>query len=623
MTPDPPPTSPSATHAFQVDLRGLVDLLSHHLYSSPRVYLRELLQNAVDAITARQAHHPDAPARVAVHVGDGGTLRIDDTGIGLTVADVHNLLATIGGSSKRDGLESARREFLGQFGIGLLACFVVSDEVLVVSRSARHPHEPPVEWRARSDGSYTVRTLADGRDGEHGARTEPGTTVTLTARRGSEQWLQADRVVELARDFGELLPYEITVAGPDEAPDGVPVRITDTPPVWARRYRTPTERRSALVDQCMALFGFRPLDVIDLDVPLAGVRGVGYVLPAATSPAQRARHRVHLKGMLLTDRADGLLPDWAFFVRCVVDTDSLRPTASRENLYDDETLATVREALGRQIRDWLVTVATGEPDRLDRFLTVHHLAVKSLALHDTELLRIMLPWLPFETTDGRVSLDRFARTHPIVYLTRTVEDFRQAAPIAAAAGLGVVNGGYTYDAELVDLLPTVLSGAAVCDLDSDAVTAHLGFVDPEEELALGAFLATARARLDPLGCDVVLRAFQPASVPALHLDDREARHEREREAVEADADELWAGILGALRETGPRARLVLNHLNPMIRRITAMPDTELAGVAVESVYGQALLMSNRPLRPSDTALLNRTFLRLLEWATRSLPTEDH
>jgi Molecular chaperone, HSP90 family len=285
-------------------------------------------------------------------------------------------------------------------------------------------------------------------------------------------------------------------------------------------------------------------------------------------------------------------------------------------------LATVREALGGQVREWLVRMAAGEPDRLNRFLTVHHLAVKALALHDADMLRIMLPWLPFETTDGRVSLDQFARSHQVVHLTRTVEEFRQVAPIAAAAGLGVVNGGYTYDAELVDLLPSVLPATVVSELDSEAITAYLGVVDSDEELSLGGFLATARARLDPLGCDVVLRAFHPISLPALHLDDREARHERERDAVQAEADQLWAGILGALRGSGPRARLVLNHLNPLIRRIAAMPDAELAGLAVESVYGQALLMSNRPLRPNDTALLNRAFLGLLEWATRSNPAED-
>ncbi|MFJ2813979.1 HSP90 family protein [Streptomyces sp. NPDC087294] len=592
--------APPSPHTFQVDLRGLVDLLSHHLYSSPKVYLRELLQNAVDAITARRAEQPDAPARVRLYA-EGGALRVEDTGIGLTEADVHALLATIGRSSKRsDGIQEARADFLGQFGIGLLACFVVAERIRVVSRSARTPDAAPVEWTASDDGSYTVRTLPQE------ARPEPGTTVHLVARAGAGEWLSADRVLALARDFGALLPYDVRVG--EEA-------VTDLPAPWDRAYASPADRRVALARHCHERFGFTPLDSIELDVPLAGIRGVAYVLPSAVSPARRATHRVHLKGMLLTERAEQLLPDWAFFVRCVLDTDSLRPTASREALYEDETLAAVREALGERIRSWLTALAAGDPQRLSAFLAVHHLGVKSLARHDPEMLRTMLPWLPFETTDGQLSLEEFARRHPVVHFTRSVEEFRQVAPIASAQGVGVVNGGYTYDSELVEALPSVRPGTVVAELDADTVTAHLDGVDGAEELALAGFLAAARARLDPLGCDVVLRAFHPLSVPALHLDDRAARHEQARAAAEEQADDLWAGILGSLRGSMPRARLVLNHLNPLIRRISSLSDPELIGTATESLYGQALLMAQRPLRPADTALLNRAFIGLLEWAT--------
>ncbi|MEU5211799.1 HSP90 family protein [Streptomyces sp. NPDC020742] len=599
-------TADHIPHSFQVDLRGLVDLLSHHLYSSPKVYLRELLQNAVDALTARRAEWPDAPAQVRLHVDDNG-LRVEDTGIGLTEDDVHSLLATIGRSSKRDGLESARADFLGQFGIGLLACFVVAEEIRVVSRSARDTAAPPVEWTARDDGSYTVRTLPDD------ARAEPGTTVHLTARPGAAEWLAAERVLGLARDFGSLLPYDVRVG--DEP-------VTDRPAVWERRYPSPAARRVALARHCHQQFGFTPLDAIDLDVPVAGVRGVAYVLPSAVSPAQRAGHRVHLKGMLLSERADELLPDWAFFVRCLIDTDTLRPTASRESLYADETLAAVREALGARIKEWLTGLAGGEPERLAQFLAVHHLGVKSLARHDRDVLTTMLPWLPFETTDGQLPLEDFARRHAVVHFTRTVEEYRQVAAIAAAQGIGVINGGYTYDAELVELLPTVRPGTEVAELDADTVTAHLDTVDAAEELALSGFLAAARAKLDPLGCDVVLRTFHPVSVPALHLDDRSARQERARAEEEAQADELWAGILGSLRGSAPRARLVLNHHNPLVRRVARIDDRELAGTATEALYGQALLMAQRPLRPADSALLNRAFLDLLQWATHADGQEE-
>ncbi|WP_330297388.1 HSP90 family protein [Streptomyces sp. NBC_00503] len=625
---EPADSEPSA-NTFQVDLRGLVDLLSHHLYSSPRVYVRELLQNAVDAVTARHALDPEAEIGIRLSAA-GNRVTIEDSGIGLTAAEAHSLLATIGRSSKRGGahgLETTRQEFLGQFGIGLLACFVVARQIRVVTRSARDPLAAPVEWLATDDGSYTVRDLpAD-------ARTEPGTTVVLEARPGAEEWLVPAKVEQLARDYGSLLPYDITFhegsdGGSGEGSDGgsgegsAPRPITDRPAVWDRAFPTPAARRVALAGHCAQLFGFTPLDSIDLDLPVAGVRGVAYVLPEPTSPAHRSGHRVHLKGMLLTDKADNLLPDWAFFVRAVLDTDTLRPTASRENLYDDETLAAVREALGARIRTWLAELAASEPERLAAFLSVHHLGVKSLARHDPELLGLMLPWLPFETSDGSMSLEEFAAAHTDIHFTRTVEEFRQIAPIAAAHGLGVINAGYTYDADLLALLPTVRPELKVTELDAGAVTERLDPLPTSAELALAPFLATARTRLEPQSCDVVLRAFQPVAVPALYLDDRQARQERDRTAALDSADSLWSGILGALRGSAPRARLVLNHNNPLIRRIAALPDAALTATAVESLYGQALLMSQRPLRPGDTTLLNRAFLGLLEWATHPADTRE-
>lgn len=604
-----PTDNPTSAHTFQVDLRGLVDLLSHHLYSSPRVYLRELMQNAVDAISARRALDPQAPAGITVRADD--ELSVTDTGIGLTEQDVHTFLATIGRSSKRDadgrldgaGLAQARGDFIGQFGIGLLACFVVADEITVVTRHAGSPDAPVIEWRGLSDGSYTIRTLPSS------AKPEPGTTVTLAPRADAAEWTRPARVISLARDFGSLLRHDVTVVDAN----GTEHRINRTPP-WAERHTSPIARREALTAYCRETFDFTPLDTIDLDLPLVGLRGVAYVLPDAAPPSRRNGHRVHLKGMLLSDQAPELLPDWAFFVRCVVDTDGLRPTASREGLYADETLAAVRDALGARIRDWLTGLSASDPALLHRFLSVHHLAVKELARYDDELLRMMLPWLPFETTDGNVTLDEFARSHPVVLVTRTVEEFRQVAPIAGAAGLGVVNGGYTYDRDLVHRLPEIRPGVSVSDLDPGTVTAHLDTVDPAAELAANAFLAIAREVVGRFDCDVALRSFHPTNAPALLLDNREARHERTRAQLADEADGLWADILGSLRAEVPRAQLVLNHLNPLVRRAATVTSRELAVTAVEALYGQAVLMTRRPLKASESALLNRSFISLLDHA---------
>lgn len=599
------------------------------------MFVRELLQNAVDAITARRAVDGGAPGVVRI-IADGAQVQVRDSGIGLTEDEVHRFLATIGRSSKRGGagadgfgggvgggfgggfgdaesvLELGRSDFLGRFGIGLLACFVVADEISVVTKSAVDAEAPAVEWRGASDGHYDIRILAP-----EETPAQPGTTVTLKPSRGKEFWFQAPRVVELARDFGSLLPYETVLE--DEA--GYTYRITETPPVWDREYPSPGTRFEALAAYCQDTLGFAPLDIIELNIPLLGIKGAAYILPTAATAAtasEQGGHRVHIKGMLLTDQARGLLPDWAFFVRCVIDTDALRPTASREALYEDDRLAAVREALGNRVRDWLAGLAATDPPRLNRLLAVHYLGVKALARFDDDLFALTLPWLPFETTSGRLPLTAFADQHRVIHLTAGDEEFQQVSQIAAAVGLGVVNGGYTYDADLVRKLPRALPGVTVLDLDPETIAAHLDTVDSVEELAAGPLLATARRVLDVQDCDVALRAYHPVTIPALLLDGRDARHERARADAEsealADGDDLWAGILGALRTVGPRARLVLNHRSPLIQGLIELEDAELAATGIEAVYGQALLLSKRPIRSSESALLNRAFLGLLGYA---------
>ncbi|MFE9740009.1 HSP90 family protein [Streptomyces sp. NPDC006477] len=621
--PDTAPNPDGADRTFQVDLRGLVDLLSHHLYSSPRVYLRELLQNAVDALTARHRLEPEVSADafgIRLHA-DGSVVRVEDDGVGLTEADVHTFLATIGRSSKRAAggspdepvrgwgrIEEQRGDFIGQFGIGLLSCFLVADEIHVLSRSARTPDAPAVEWRGRGDGSYTVRTLPAS------ARPRPGTTVTLTPRADADEWTRPVKVHALARHFGSLLRHPVTFSDGTGGPD---VPVNPEPAPWARTFPTPGSRSRALAAYGEKVFGFTPLDTIELDLPAVGLKGIACVLPEAVPAGRRHGHRVHVKGMLLSEQAEEILPEWAFFVRCVIDAESLRPTASRESLYEDATLAAVRDALAERLRAWISRAAASDPDLLARFLQTHHLAVKSLAVHDDEILRMLLPWLPFETTDGHTTLDEFARTHRTVLVTSSVEEFRQVAAIASAAGLGVVNGGYTYDRELVHRLPEVRPEVNVADLDPATLTAHLDPVDRETELAAAAYLARARDALAVFDCDVALRTFQPASAPALLVDSREARHERTRSQLAREQEGgLWGDILGALRQEAPRAQLILNQLNPLVRTAVAIDEPELARTSAEALYGQAALLSRRPLRPAESSLINRSFLDLLAHALR-------
>ena len=189
--------------------------------------MRELLQNAVDAIVARRKFEPGHEGTVLLEVMPAGkkaqpagkniappTLLVQDDGIGLTESEVHEFLATIGQSSKREALN--RDDFIGQFGIGLLSGFVVSEEIVVVTRSAK-PGSPTVEWRGRSDGTYRIRTID--------VDSAPGTQVYLRAKEGSEEYFSPEYVTETAAHFGCFLPMPITVTAGKEK-----WKINKTPP---------------------------------------------------------------------------------------------------------------------------------------------------------------------------------------------------------------------------------------------------------------------------------------------------------------------------------------------------------------------------------------------------------
>ncbi len=258
---------------------------------------------------------------------------------------------------------------------------------------------------------------------------------------------------------------------------------------------------------------------------------------------------------------------------------------------------------------------------MNRFLAVHHLGVKALAMHDDEMLRLVDRWWPMETNLGRMPLEEFRRRHGVVRYSANVDEFRQLAAVAAAQGLAVVNGGHTYDPELIERLPALDPSILVDRLDPSDLSTRFDTLDPAVQLALRPFLAAAQRCLDPLGCEVVVRAFDPPSMPVLYLTDRNATFQRRLRETAQVVDELWAGVLSAFEksEAQSRPQLVLNHRNPLVRRIAALPGPEVVGLTVQALYGQALLLGHHPLRPADTALLNRSFLDLIDLA---VPRED-
>ncbi|MFD5599620.1 HSP90 family protein [Leucobacter sp. NPDC058333] len=610
------------TQRFQVDLAGMVDLLSRHLYSGPQVYLRELMQNAVDAVTARRELDSGAPAQIRIRCGadaDGrATLEISDTGIGLTGEEAAELLATIGRSSKRDpALGLGRDAFIGQFGIGMLAAFMVADDIEVISRSLA-PDSVATRWLGSADGTFEVA--------EYQEPVGLGTTVRISARSDAAHWLEVDTVLALAAEFGSLLPYDVAVEVP--VPGGAHAwrRITEPELPWQAAHASAGERERALAAYCERTFGFTPLGHIDLEVPLAGVTGVAFILPQAVAPGS-GQQRVYLKRMLLGPRVDRVLPEWAFFVRAVIDTDTLSPTASREQVHDDEVLMGVREALGDQLKRWALNALRTPSLVMRRCIETHHLALRALAVTDPQMLGLVAEVLPFETSDGPMTLAEAGRSGEIVY-TSTPEAYRRVAAVARAQHLVVVNAGYVYDSDILNSLGR-RDGWRTRELESADLVQVLGLPSAERELALGAAVARARAILASDDCNVIVRSFAPATVPAILLRDTEGEHRRERDRERRESPDLWGGLLDSFadddvaRSAPERSRtLVLNDDSTVARRLLGAPGGAVFAAGLRSLYLSAVMLAGDGLRSSESAALSDALGVLLDASLAGSSTQS-
>jgi molecular chaperone HtpG len=587
---------------FQVDLRGVVDLLSRHIYSSPRVYLRELLQNGVDAITARRELGVDSPnwgIRVYPRGGARDEFILTDDGIGLTAVEVVELLATVGRTSKRDIFDMPRSDYLGQFGIGLLSCFMVADTIRIRSQSASGGK--PVEWVGSADGTFSVREIDES--------LPVGTSVYLTPRFDTGELLSQASAIKLAGEFGEYLPVPVCVDTPGET-----LRLNRDPVFLREIGANPGE----LFSFGRELIGGEPLDVIDISVPGVGIRGKAFVLPYAPAPNAHQATRVYLGRMLLSERLDGVLPDWAFFVRAVIDSDSLTPTASREALVEDFRLEHAREELGNAIRRWLIDLSMRDPHRMGQFLAVHESALKQLVLHDDDLAGFVTKQLSVETSLGRMRVERLVE-NPVIRYAETLDEFSQVVGIAREDSL-IVNGGYLWDADLVRLLPTLFD----VQVERIDVLSELDQLDPpplDDRTVALALEERGTAALEGRDCQVVVRIMGQPETPALFVADPEVFRRIDRGRARGVASPLWDRVLGQVDEVMStargraagdyRSRMCLNWGNQLVRSLARLQDDAVFDRCVQLLYAQSQLAGHRPLTRADRKLLHAALADLI------------
>lgn len=537
--------------ATQVDLAGLMTVLGGHLYSTPAVAVRELVQNAHDSITRRRIEDPSFTGGRVDVLGDPatGTLIVRDDGAGMTREEIDLFLATVGVGYTR-GLREQSDDLIGQFGLGFLSAFIIGERTTVRTASYQAP-EDAYEYRSTTGERYTVEA------------TEPrgtGTEVELRLAPEHRELAEPLTLAATVRHYCGLLGVPVHVDGEQVNAEEPPWRSEVTlHPVQRRKLeREFAERMDS---------AFRPLCTIEVDG--GGVRGLLWVQDALTYGSWDNRQlAVYVRGMLLDDDARDLLPRWAGFVSGAVESETLTPTASREALQRDDGYRAAQEALRDALVDGLAKVAAEEPEAWARVLARHNEALLGAALADERLEALLAADLKVPTSEGELTVRELVdagggRAH-VGLGTGGFEEMRFRAlkrPIATGTRYAVLpfvrRWCHTRGIDVVEL---------GTDSGDRALFRRAQLEDGEREW-LTEELAGERQEL-------IAATFEPSEMPFVLVPDREAELKARLEADEA-RERISSAVLHLAREHTATidgrydARLYVNASCPAITALLA------------------------------------------------------
>ncbi|EFR1007009.1 TPA: HSP90 family protein [Listeria monocytogenes] len=595
------------SHRFQVNLAGMIDILSNHLYDEKDVYIRELLQNATDAIRARKKIDSTLEGKIhASLTGDNNekTLIVEDNGIGLTEDEVHAFLATIANSSKGeknfDGESS--NDFIGRFGIGLLSCFIVSDEIVMISTSQKDGGT--TEWRGKADGTYSVRKI------ETDTR-EPGTQVYLRLRAGLEDHPECEDVeylINTLKKYGSSLESNIIVEM-----NGLEEEINSWTKQFSDKETLSTLSREQIIQYGEYILGTHFQDYFLIENESGRTFGIAYMIPHAVQMNAIRKNTVFLNKMFVTSEANNILPDWSFFAKCVIWTDELQPVASREAFYKNERLTSVASELGVALKKGIETLPE---EALMKLLATHYLGFKALASEDAPFLKLIYPYLPVRTLNGEEKSGDIIAKNDVIYYTYSVDDFRQIKDIARSSGMTLINGGYSYDSPILAQLSYFVEGTEFILIEPEEMTDKLRPMTGDEEQAYQPILTEMNSMMAEFDTDVLIKHFEPKDLPIIFIHSTATQELRELERAVEETNSVFSDILESIQkeqEPAPLAHLYLNLDNELIKRLfTSGKTVKELSVIVNVLYIQALLLGHYPLKRKEMVLMNQNMLRILE-----------
>ncbi|QYJ92303.1 molecular chaperone HtpG [Shewanella spartinae] len=412
------------THGFQTEVKQLLNLMIHSLYSNKEIFLRELVSNAADAadklryeaLTKDELYEGDGELRVRVSAdSEKGTVTIEDNGIGMTRDGVIEHLGTIAKSGTAEffknlsGDESKDSQLIGQFGVGFYSAFIVADKVTVRTRAAGHAADEAVQWESAGEGEFTVENIV---------KESRGTEIILHLREEEKEFASDYRLRSIITKYSDHIsvPVEMWQEGTpaQEATEEGGEAIPATEGHWQAMNKATalwTRNKSDVTDEEYQEF-YKHISH-DFADPLLWshnrVEGKQEYTSLLYIPSKAPwdlwnRDRKHglklfVQRVFVMDDAEQFMPSYLRFVQGLIDSNDLPLNVSREILQDNKITTALRTAVTKRVLGMLEKLAKNDPEKYQTFWAEFGQVLKEGPAED------------FANKEKIAGLLRFASTH--------------------------------------------------------------------------------------------------------------------------------------------------------------------------------------------------------------------
>ncbi|HHT7856102.1 molecular chaperone HtpG [Pasteurella multocida] len=403
------------TRGFQSEVKQLLQLMIHSLYSNKEIFLRELISNASDAadklrfkaLSAPELYEGDGDLKVRIRFDEEkGTLTISDNGIGMTRDEVIDHLGTIAKSGTKEFLSALGQDqakdsqLIGQFGVGFYSAFIVADKVTVKTRAAGVSADKAVLWESAGEGEYSVADID---------KKERGTEITLHLREDEKDFLNDWRLREIIGKYSDHigLPVEILAKEYDDEGKEIGIKwekINKAQALWTRAKNEISE------EEYQEFYKHLSHDFTD---PLLWAHNkvegnqeytsLLYVPAKAPWDLFNREHKhglkLYVQRVFIMDDAQVFMPNYLRFMRGLLDSNDLPLNVSREILQDNKVTSALRKALTKRALQMLEKLAKDDAEKYQRFWQEFGLVLKEGPAED------------FANKETIAKLLRFASTH--------------------------------------------------------------------------------------------------------------------------------------------------------------------------------------------------------------------